>query len=108
MKRQLRAVVVGTSFGGRVHVPALQVSEVQGLLSLQTLQLPPFFPHAPAVFPMTQPLPFQQPVQHAPPWQVPVPPLQGVLSATVPCVQLPAVQLSVLQSFWSSPCGETR
>jgi len=40
---------------------------VQGLLSLQTLQLAPFLPHAPGAFPVTQPVPFQHPVQHAPP-----------------------------------------
>jgi len=51
---------------GYAHVPALQVSDVHGLPSLQAVQLPPFLPQAPGVFPATQAVPFQQPVQHAP------------------------------------------
>lgn len=92
---------------GYAHVPALHVSDVQGLLSLQTPQLAPFLPQAPAVLPATQAVPFQHPVQHTPPWHLPVPPMQLVLSATLVCAQAPPTHVSVLQSFPSSQFEHT-
>jgi hypothetical protein len=87
---------------GNAHVPALQVSDVHGLPSLQLVQLAPFLPHAPGRFPATQAVPFQQPVQQTPLRHFPAPPLQLVLSGTSARAQAPATQLSVLQSLPSS------
>lgn len=68
-------------------------------MSAQLAQLPPPLPHALADVPATQLLPFQQPVQHAPAWQLPpgqLPEFNGVW------VQVPLLQLSVVHGLPSS------
>ncbi len=83
--------------GGVVQLPLLlQASAVQGSPSSQAVQAPPPFPHAAAVVPPWQALPFQHPVQHEPARHCP--PLHAVPSGLVPPVHCPATHIPVAHS----------
>jgi hypothetical protein len=77
---------------------------LQALRSEHALQAAPFLPQAAALAPATQLVPFQQPVQQAPAWQVPE--AQLAAAATGVCVRLLPLQPSTVQSFWSSQLCE--
>lgn len=86
------------------QLPAWQLSlPLHWFPSEQAWQLPPALPQADAEVPATQLEPFQQPVQQLPLWHFP-PEQEFVLGV---CVQLPLLQLSVVQGLPSSQFWHT-
>jgi hypothetical protein len=84
------------------HLPAAQLGCSQGSEAEQLLHATPPWPQAPVPVPALQLVPLQHPVQHLPALQVPAPLLQEVPAAASLLTQLPAEQLSVVQSSLSS------
>lgn len=79
------------------QVPLLQLPIKHSLPVSQFEQVPPALPHAALSVPTAQVVPFIHPVQQLPPRHLP--PLQGVLSATLGVLHFPAEQAFVWHSL---------
>jgi hypothetical protein len=94
--------VLGQSEGGAGHVHAAGVP-VQTLIPVHAIHAAPAEPHAAVAFPGWQLVPFQQPMQQAPAWQVPP---AHVFVSSLLWPQVPLTQAASVQGFVSSAHDE--